>query len=152
MNRTFLPSLSDYKRRGTRQPSPRLPGEALEPIAGDPPGVIILDLVSSGEESDVRQVVRGAQKGEGPALLGLVASEQTGQLDLALGLDDFILRGASTAEVLARIRQALWKKARIDTKNILKCGDLLMDLANYTVYVGGARWSLPLRNMSCCAS
>ena len=111
--------------------------EALEPFLGDLPDIILLDLVSTGENIDVKQVVREAQKGEGPALLGLVPSDQLGHLDLTLGLDDFILRGATTAEVSARLRQILWKKARIDTRNVLKCGDLVMDLASYTVYVAG---------------
>ena len=109
--------------------------EALEPFVNASPDIIVVDLVSAGEQFDTKQVVREAQRGEGLALLGLVSADQLGHLDLTLGLDDFILRGASTAEVSARLRQALWKKARIDTRNVLKCGDLVMDLANYTVYV-----------------
>lgn len=112
-------------------------GDALDPVLADPPDIIVLDLVSAGEEFDVKQVVGAAQKGEGLAVLGLVAPEQLPHLDLTLGLDDFVLRGASAAEMSARLRQAWWKRARVDAKNIIKCGDLMMDLANYTVYLGG---------------
>ena len=111
--------------------------DALDPVVGDPPDVILLDLISAGEDFDVKAVIRQAQKGEGPATLGLVALEQLPHLDLTLGLDDFIVRSASATEITARVRQALWKKARVDSKNVLKCGDLVMDLASYTVYVAG---------------
>jgi len=111
--------------------------EALDPVQGDPPDVILLDLSSAGEDSEVKAAIREAQKGDRPAILGLVVLEELSQLDLTLGLDDFIVRSASPTEITARVRQALWKKTGVDAKNILKCGDLVMDLANYTVYVAG---------------
>jgi DNA-binding response OmpR family regulator len=115
----------------------QLEAKALETLLVDPPDIILLDLDSTGEDQDVKELVRKAQKGEGAAVMGLVGQEHLAHLDLTLGLDDFVLRGASTADVSARIRQVLWKKARVDAKNVIKCGDLVMDLANYTVYVAG---------------
>lgn len=111
--------------------------EALDPALADTPDVILIDLASSGEEPDVKAAIREDQKGEAPAALGLVALDQLSHLDLTLGLDDFIVRNATATEITARVRQALWKKARVDAKNVLKCGDLVMDLASYTVYVAG---------------
>ncbi|MFQ6019285.1 MAG: response regulator transcription factor [Dehalococcoidia bacterium] len=110
---------------------------ALDALFADPPDVIVLDLDSTGEDQDVKELIQGTHKGEGAAVVGLVGQEQLSHLDLTLGLDDFVLGGAGTAEVSARIRQALWKKARVDAKDVLKCGDLVMDLANYTVYIAG---------------
>lgn len=111
--------------------------EALVPLLADLPDIVLLDLTSVGEDLDVKAAIRQAHRSEEPATLGLVAPEQLPHLDLTLGLDDFIVRSASLPEITARIRQALWKKARVDAKNLLKCGDLVMDLANYTVFVGG---------------
>ena len=62
---------------------------------------------------------------------------QATAFDPTRDIEDFVLAGAPAEEVAARARQAVWKRHRVDTKNVLKCGDLLMDLANYTVHVGG---------------
>ena len=115
---------------------------SLRPPGGDPAAydewdVILLDLASLGEDASARQVLHDAQRTEGPATIALVAQAQLPSFDPARGFDDFVLVSAEPEEVSARVRQALWKRARVDTKNILKCGDLLMDLANYTVQVAG---------------
>jgi DNA-binding response OmpR family regulator len=111
--------------------------QALDTILAEPPDVIFIELDSTGENQDVSELVREAQKGEGAAVVGLVGEEHLSHLDLTLGLDDFVFRGASAAEVSARVRQALWKKARVDSKNVVKCGELAIDLANYIVYIAG---------------
>lgn len=114
----------------------------LRPPGGDAAAygewdVILLDLASLGEDARARQIMQEAQRAEGPATIALVSPAQLASLDPARGFDDFVLATAEPEEVSARVRQALWKRARVDTKNILKCGDLLMDLANYTVQVAG---------------
>jgi DNA-binding response OmpR family regulator len=35
------------------------------------------------------------------------------------------------------VRRTLWKRHRVDSRNVLQCGDLVMDLGNYTVQIGG---------------
>jgi len=81
--------------------------------------------------------LESARTGDGPPVIALIEPGQLAAFDPAWELDDFVLAGAAPEEVLARVRQAVWKRHRIDTRNVLKCGDLLMDLANYTVHVGG---------------
>jgi DNA-binding response OmpR family regulator len=52
-------------------------------------------------------------------------------------VDDFVRRGSPPEDLTARVRRALWKRHRVDSRNVLVVGDLVMDLANYTVQVGG---------------
>lgn len=99
--------------------------------------VVLLDLASLGEDAGAKQALQDAQRAEGPAVIALVGPAQLDSFDPARGFEDFTLASAEPEEVSARVRQALWKRARVDTKNILRCGDLLMDLANYTVQVAG---------------
>jgi DNA-binding response OmpR family regulator len=107
---------------------------------GDTPGeqdAVVLELHSAAEDAVAKRLLDAVQAGDAPPLIGVFPREGIGAYDPALELDDFLLAGAPAEEVLARVRQAVWKRHRVDTKNVLKCGDLVMDLANYTVHVAG---------------
>ncbi|MBI1885043.1 MAG: response regulator transcription factor [Chloroflexi bacterium] len=110
--------------------------EALQSRVGERPDVIVVDFAALGENPGFQQLLPELQATEA-ALIALLTPEQVARLDPATGLDDFLLHSATAAELAARVRLALWKKARIDTKNLLKRGDLVMDLANYKVYMSG---------------
>jgi DNA-binding response OmpR family regulator len=117
------------------QVTARAPGED-----GEPPGefdAVLIELSAAPEDTVSRRYLEAAQAGDAPPVIGLFAPAQLGTFDPALELDDFVLTNAPPEEVAARVRQAVWKRHRVDTKNVLKCGDLTMDLANYTVHVGG---------------
>ncbi len=120
----------------------RPPGQALsEPAAAGPPEagfeLVVLDLTTLGEDAAAKRFLEGAQGQESPAVIAIISPEQLAALDPATDLDDFLLAGAAPAELCTRVRQALWKRYRVDAKNILRCGNLVMDLANYTVHVAG---------------
>src|SRR5207302_654736 len=42
-----------------------------------------------------------------------------------------------TNELVARVRVALRRRTNVDAQNALRCGDLVIDLANYKVTVAG---------------
>lgn len=101
------------------------------------PAVVIIDVAAAAEDPQARQFLEDARSGNAPPVIAIVAPERLAGLDPERELDDFIVLGASAEEVVARVRQAVWKRHRVDTRNVLKCGDLVMDLANYTVHVTG---------------
>ena len=99
--------------------------------------VVIVDLSSAGEDATAVRYTEKAQSGESPPVLAVMTQTHLDAYDPTRELDDFVLASAPAAELCARVRQALWKRHRLDARNILKCGDLQMDLANYTVHVAG---------------
>jgi len=110
------------------------------PSAGDPDGefdAVILHLPSVAEDAAAKHYIEAAHAGEAAAVIAIISADQVQAFDPAKGLDDFLLAGAPPAELCARVRQALWKRHGVDARNILKVGDLEMDLANYTVHIGG---------------
>ncbi len=114
----------------------------MHPPGADPPptgdhAVIIIDFADAAEDALARRFLQAARSGDAPPVIAVVTRDQFSGLDPARELDDFVLAGAAPEEVLARVRQAVWKRHRVDTRNVLKCGDLVMDLANYTVHVAG---------------
>jgi DNA-binding response OmpR family regulator len=98
---------------------------------------IVLDLSSLAEDAASKRILEAAHAGEAPAVIAFISANQLAAFDPANALDDFLLSGASPDELCARVRQALWKRHGVDARNILKCGDLEMDLANYTVHISG---------------
>ncbi len=99
--------------------------------------VVIIEVGATAEDRLARRVLQAAQSGDAPPVIAVLTPDQLLGLDPERELDDFVLAGASAEELLARVRQAVWKRHRVDTRNVLKCGDLVMDLANYTVHVAG---------------
>jgi DNA-binding response OmpR family regulator len=114
----------------------RAPGGATE--NGEyTPDIIILELAAGAEDAEVKRILEGAQRGDGPAVIAVVDPERPSGFDPALGLDDFVAATASAGELSLRLRQALWRRTGVDSRNVLRCGDLEMDLANYTVQIEG---------------
>ncbi len=114
----------------------RAPGDA-EGSAEYSPDAIVLELEAGAEDAEVKRVLQGVQTGESVVVVAVVDPERPSGFDPALGLDDFVATTASAGELSLRLRQALWRRTGVDTRNVLRYGDLEMDLANYTVQVGG---------------
>jgi DNA-binding response OmpR family regulator len=117
--------------------SVRAPGE--DPSAEGPADLdaVVLELAAVAEDPLAKRFLEQAQAGDAPPVIGVFSPERLAAYDPALELDDFVLSTAPPEELCARVRQAVWKRHRVDTKNVLRCGDLVMDLANYTVHVAG---------------
>jgi len=113
-----------------------LPPGAAEPPIGSPDAVII-DLAASAEDPLACRYLEAASGAEAPAVITLLPPAGLPTLDPATIADDFLLAGATAEELCARVRRALYRRHGVDSRNTLAVGDLVMDLANYTVHVGG---------------
>jgi DNA-binding response OmpR family regulator len=111
------------------------PGTDTDP--SDEHAVIIIDIAAAAEDALAKRLLDAARAGDAPPVIALLTRDQLLSFDPARELDDFAIMGAEPEEILTRVRQAVWKRHRVDTRNVLKCGDLVMDLANYTVHVAG---------------
>ena len=111
-----------------------LPG--AEPPAGTLDAIVI-DLSAAAEDPLVRRYLEEAPDGDAPPLIALLSPDRLGTLDPAKTPDDFLLAGATAEELCARVRRVLYQRHGVDTRNTLTHGDLVMDLANYTVHIAG---------------
>ena len=57
--------------------------------------------------------------------------------DFSIGFDDFFVYPTIAEEVTARVRRAIWLKSGVESDNTLRAGDLMVDLANYKVWISG---------------
>ncbi|HJY77362.1 MAG TPA: response regulator transcription factor [Burkholderiales bacterium] len=103
------------------------------------PNVIVVDAgdrVDSGY-AVLRKVKQTPFLQDVPTLL-TVSTARLPALDFAAGgADDFVLRPIVPAELYARVRQLDWRLSAFAGEELLKAGDLLIDLAGYEVRLRG---------------
>ncbi len=98
---------------------------AIEQIAGHSLGVMLLDTdeVTTGSKAwEQAQTTR--QEGHIP-LIALVSKEKLNGLDS--NIDDFVVKPWEANEVTARMKRILRQKGSIETEDVIRCGDLVID-------------------------
>lgn len=114
----------------------------IQPPGGDSPrdrdfDLAIVDLSSVGEDWTAASLLDGSAGGEAVPVIAIAGPDQIAAFDPIREVDDYVRLRSAPDDLLVRVRRLLWKKHRVDSRNVLKCGDLVMDLGNYTVQVGG---------------
>ncbi|MGD9932828.1 MAG: winged-helix domain-containing protein [Dehalococcoidia bacterium] len=71
----------------------------------------------------------------GATLVAAVPPDQLQRITADLAVDDFMTLPGSSQELARRIDRILWRKHGIDSESVVRCGALVMDLANYRVVV-----------------
>ncbi len=112
-----------------------LPDAARRLSEEGPFDALLLDLSADLERSAVHALLKAEVVGDRLAIIALVRPQQLAELDASLAVDDFIVHPAGREELTARIRRALRRRRGGSSENVMRCGDLLMDLANYKVFV-----------------
>lgn len=114
--------------------------EALDRVAGAPPGVVVLDL--GLPDLDGLEVCRRIRAWSDVPIIVLTAEGADDRKVAALdeGADDYVTKPFSMPELLARVRVALRHRrppgARLD-EAVLDVGDLRVDVADRRVTVAG---------------
>lgn len=110
------------------------------------PDLVMVDGDAAGE--GLSEVCRALRTHEGlrrTPILAIAGPECVRSLDFSSGLDDFLARPYDLREMEVRIRIMLWRDDRLGRKDILKAGDILINLARYEVRVRGALIELTLK-------
>ena len=102
-----------------------------------------LDLVvlDGGRTPDVlaQAVENGASGGEGVALLLVVEPEALAGMRLPARLRaDFLVRGASSDELSARVRALVWPGEEASSQELIRVGALTVNLATYQAHIDNA--------------
>lgn len=115
----------------------------LEEIRARPPTLLLFEAGDQLERAvtSLRLVQATPELAEIPRLVALTVPRLTA-LDFSAGWGDFILMPVVPAELYARLRQLDWKSAAFGSEEIIKIGDLVVDLAGYEVHLAGRRLEL----------
>jgi DNA-binding response OmpR family regulator len=117
--------------------------EAIEQIAGQSPGVMLLDADEAPTGSKAWELAQSMRQDMNIPLIALMSREKLNGLDSIV--DDFVVKPWEVNEVTARIKRILRQKGSVDSEDIIKCGDLVIDLAKYEVSLNGKPIMLTFR-------
>jgi DNA-binding response OmpR family regulator len=112
----------------------------VPPGADSPEGAFdlaIIDLASAAEDKTARSLIDHQGAGESLPVIVVADAEQIAAFEPIREVDDYVRARSAPDDLIVRVRRVLWKKHRVDSRNVLKTGDLVMDLSNYTVQVSG---------------
>ncbi|MFQ5987794.1 MAG: response regulator transcription factor, partial [Dehalococcoidia bacterium] len=104
-----------------------------------------VDMDASPASSQLWRLLQKVKAERHLSIIALIAEEAVEEFDFTLGMDDFATKPYNLAEVIARIRQILWRTNNIDNRELVKCGDLVMDLARCEVRLSGRRIPLTFK-------
>jgi DNA-binding response OmpR family regulator len=111
--------------------------EAIEQIAGQSSGLMLLDSDEATTGSEAWEQAQRIRQERKIPIIVLVTGEKLNDLDSNTSIDDFVVKPWEATEVTARINRILRQKGSIDSEDIIKCGDLAIDLAKCEVSISG---------------
>ncbi len=116
--------------------------EAIEQIDQQPPD---LALLATDNHSRMRGLSRTIKQRKRLPIIALATSDTIDSIDGNANIDDFLIEPYNVTELLLRIRRLLNITSHSDNSEIIRCGDLLIDLAKYEVSVGSRPVMLTFR-------
>ena len=112
--------------------------ESLE--SAQTPEAVFIDLGSIDQE-EAQEAVNHCRQLRVPVLL-VLPREQLDDYDPALNPDELIVHPVPENELIVRVKQALFRVNGPARTQLLRVGDMTIDLERYDVTVGGRRVSL----------
>lgn len=104
-------------------------------FAGRSPDIVLLNMDKESADSNT-QAGRIKEDNRIP-VIALVSKEALHSLDSNTDIDDFVVRPWETTEVVARIKRILGQKPDKASEQVMRCGDLVIDVAKCEVSVCG---------------
>ena len=95
------------------------------------------DLLLVDNDCCAPDSIRRLRSSCGLPIILLLSEENLPYLDFTSGIIDFAMKSCNATELAARINQALWHVSNIDSSNLIKHGDLIIDLTKYEVSIAG---------------
>jgi DNA-binding response OmpR family regulator len=110
--------------------------EALMRVRTETPDLVVLDLGLPGLDGlDVTRAIR--RSGELPIIMLTARDDETDRIiGLELGADDYVTKPFSPRELVARVRAVLRRHAGSTESEILRAGDLALDVPRMRVTRG----------------
>ena len=100
--------------------------------------LIIVDIASWQEEGIKVYKVLRQELGTKDFLSIIIAhTDLMKEISFSLAFDDFVIKNEDLKEVLLRIKQLLWRQSKLDSNNVIKIEDLVIDMNSYEVAVKG---------------
>jgi DNA-binding response OmpR family regulator len=105
--------------------------------------VIAIDGAAPG--SEMRNLPQRLKDQTRLPVVALLSNDSLDVLDSAVDVDDFVMEPWSTSEVTTRVRRILNRRIDRNSKDLISCGDITIDLAKCEVVFRGRLVDLTFR-------
>jgi len=111
--------------------------EIIETIEEQNPDLLLVDMDSFQTFAERQAVSRKLKTHTRLPVIACLSEDVLKDMDYTIGIDDFAVKPIRPAEIIARAKHILWKTGSIASENLIKHGDMVIDLVKYEVFVAG---------------
>ena len=111
--------------------------EAIEQIARQSRAVSLLDMDEATTGSAGWELAQRMRQDMSIPLIALMSREKLNALDSSNSVDDFVVKPWEATEIAARIKRIVTQKGKIESEDIIRCGDLVIDSTKCEVSLCG---------------
>jgi two-component system alkaline phosphatase synthesis response regulator PhoP len=109
------------------------------------PDVVLVAMDGRSASPEMRNLPQRIKQERRLPVIALVSRRALSSLDADLNLDDFVIEPWETDEVVARIKRTLHLDSDTAASDLIKCGDLTVDLAKCEVSLNSQVISLTFK-------
>lgn len=106
---------------------------AVEQVAEQAPDLVFIAMEDLSDCSWLRHLTHGVKREGHLPVVALLSVGALSSLDSAMNIDDFVVEPWDAIEVAVRIKRVLRRTSNIDNGELIRCGDLVIDLARCEV-------------------
>jgi DNA-binding response OmpR family regulator len=118
----------------------------LEEIIAEPPDMVLMEMDGDAVNSRIRKLVRKIKPpGKHLPLIALVSRDMLDDFDDRLGADDVLISPYDLKELVLRIKLLLYRNSDLESDELIKCDDLLIDLSKCEVTLDGVAVELTFK-------
>lgn len=119
--------------------------KALESVGERAFDLVLVAIDGTPNSSEIAHLAATIKQENNLPVIALLSREALRRLDSGLTVDDFVVEPWVATEVAARAKRVLGATKNAASKELIKCGDLTIDLAKYEVYVNGRQVDLTFK-------
>ena len=108
--------------------------DVIEQLAEQAPDLVLVEMNGL---SEMRKLSRRIKQERRLPIIFLVGREMLGSVDGHLDIDDFVIKPCDVRELSLRIKRLLRRTSNTDSSELIRCTDLVIDLARCEVSVAG---------------
>jgi DNA-binding response OmpR family regulator len=111
--------------------------DSLKDLGTLPADLVVVAVDGAAPGSEMRNLPHKIKESTRLPVVTLLSNESLDVLDSAADVDDFVMEPWNTAEVIARVRRLLHRRLDRNSKDLISCGDLAIDVAKCEVVFRG---------------
>ncbi len=124
---------SEITRKGLTCSVARNNENTLEQMSRQVPSLALINVDGRSVSSNFRDLCQRIRQERHIPVLALIPREMVDSLDFSIDIDDFVVKPLDAAEVIIRANRILQQTGNMNSEQIIKCGDLVIDLARCEV-------------------